>query len=180
MEIKFKDIINDEKILNKSEKINISLVDVAKTIKQQLKKEYPFCKFSIQTQYYSMGCALHINVMETNFKIIKPFEELSERVLFEYGKSQNRTNEELKNMQERGNYPINGIRQETVYNPDVWNNGAFLTEKGFNLIKRITELTNKFNYDESDSQTDYFNVNFYLHLNIGKWDKPLVEIENEN
>jgi hypothetical protein len=27
-------------------------------------------------------------------------------------------------------------------------------------------------YDHSDAQTDYFNTAYYMHLNIGAWDKP--------
>ena len=27
-------------------------------------------------------------------------------------------------------------------------------------------------YDESDAMTDYFNTAFYIHLNVGEWNKP--------
>ena len=30
------------------------------------------------------------------------------------------------------------------------------------------------NHDRSDSQTDYFDVGWYVHVNIGKWDKPFL------
>ena len=62
------------------------------------------------------------------------------------------------------------------FNPDVWNNGHFLTEETHNLLKRVCEIVNQYNYDDSDIQTDYFDTNFYLHLRIGKWDKPLIEV----
>jgi len=169
------EILNNEKVLNKSEKMNFSLVDIAKGIKQQLKKEYPYCKFSISTQFYSMGCSLHISIMETDFKVIKPFEELSEQAIFSYCRDGFRTKEDLKKLQENKYYQIGGYGFNEEYNPGVWNNGVFLTEEGFKLIKRITELTNKFNWDNSDIQTDYFDVNFYTHLNIGRYDKPLIE-----
>lgn len=29
-------------------------------------------------------------------------------------------------------------------------------------------------YDDSDAQTDYFNCAYYVHMQIGKWDKPFV------
>jgi hypothetical protein len=29
-------------------------------------------------------------------------------------------------------------------------------------------------YDRSDSQSDYFDVAYYVHMQIGKWDKPFV------
>lgn len=27
-------------------------------------------------------------------------------------------------------------------------------------------------YDHSDAQTDYFNTAYYVHLNVGRWNKP--------
>jgi hypothetical protein len=168
-------VINQEKILSKSEKINLSLVDIAKGIKQKLKKEFPLCKFSISTQYYSMGCALHISIIETNFKIIKPFEELSEFAINRYTVEDGyRTLEDLKNLQSKGHHQLNHYL-DNEYNPDIWNNGVFLTEEGYKLVKRIVELTEKFNWNNSDSQTDYYDVKFSLHLSIGKYDKPLIE-----
>lgn len=29
-------------------------------------------------------------------------------------------------------------------------------------------------YDESDAMTDYFNIAYYVDVNIGKWNKPYV------
>ena len=39
------------------------------------------------------------------------------------------------------------------------------------LIKLFDAL-NDGNHDRSDSMTDYFDVGWYLDINIGKWDKP--------
>ena len=46
-----------------------------------------------------------------------------------------------------------------------------LNEEGKKLFKFIKETTDRWNWDNSDSMTDYFDVNFYLDLNVGKWDK---------
>jgi len=32
-------------------------------------------------------------------------------------------------------------------------------------------------YDNTDIQTDYFDTAFYIHVGIGKWDKPYVAME---
>lgn len=34
-------------------------------------------------------------------------------------------------------------------------------------------------YDESDSQRDYFNTAFYIDINIGKYDKPYILIQDK-
>lgn len=35
-------------------------------------------------------------------------------------------------------------------------------------------VMNKGNHDNSDIQTDYFDVGWYVDVNVGKWDKPYV------
>lgn len=47
-----------------------------------------------------------------------------------------------------------------------------LTLYGQLVIETITEYVQSYNYDDSDPYTDYFNVNFYVSINIGKWDRP--------
>ena len=42
---------------------------------------------------------------------------------------------------------------------------AFLTE-AFKALKSADW------YDESDAMIDYFNIAYYVDINIGKWDKP--------
>ena len=42
------------------------------------------------------------------------------------------------------------------------------------FFKEILEAMNVDNWDRSDIQTDYFNVGYYIHIAIGKWDKPYV------
>lgn len=36
----------------------------------------------------------------------------------------------------------------------------------------LLQAANDGNHDNSDVMTDYFDVGWYLHINIGKWDKP--------
>ena len=36
----------------------------------------------------------------------------------------------------------------------------------------LLERMNIGNYDKSDTQSDYFNVGWYVDVNIGSWDKP--------
>lgn len=52
-----------------------------------------------------------------------------------------------------------------------------LTSYGQLVIETITEYVQSYNYDDSDPYTDYFNVNFYESINIGKWDKPFEVVE---
>ena len=31
-------------------------------------------------------------------------------------------------------------------------------------------------FDESDAMTDYFHTAYYIHLNVGSWDKPYAQV----
>lgn len=42
------------------------------------------------------------------------------------------------------------------------------------LMKKLRDAMNVGNYDKSDSQTDYFDVGWYIRMQIGKWNKPYV------
>ena len=44
--------------------------------------------------------------------------------------------------------------------------------KSLDLLKEIFVAMNDGNWDKSDIQSDYFNVGWYVDVNIGKWDKP--------
>lgn len=44
--------------------------------------------------------------------------------------------------------------------------------KSLNFLKEIFVAMNDGNWDKSDIQSDYFNVGWYVDVNIGKWDKP--------
>ena len=41
-------------------------------------------------------------------------------------------------------------------------------------LKEIVVAMNDGNWDKSDIQSDYFNVGWYIDVNIGKWDKHYV------
>ncbi len=42
------------------------------------------------------------------------------------------------------------------------------------FLKEAFEILNSGNHDNSDSQTDYFDVGWYSYLKVGKWNKPYI------
>jgi len=61
-----------------------------------------------------------------------------------------------------------GIQVNPYWYQDHFNgkSKAFLSE--------VIPAMNAGNWDKSDIQTDYFNVGWYVEVNIGKWNKPYV------
>ena len=42
------------------------------------------------------------------------------------------------------------------------------------FLSEVIPAMNVGNYDNSDLMTDYFDVGWYISVNIGKWDKPYI------
>lgn len=51
-------------------------------------------------------------------------------------------------------------------------NDKSIVEEYHDIIVAIMEALNTDNHNNSDSQSDYFDVGHYVDLNVGKWDKP--------
>ena len=51
------------------------------------------------------------------------------------------------------------------------NDSEELTVAGKTIFNMIMQIINKYHYDRSDSMTDYFDTNFYIHLEVGRFDK---------
>lgn len=46
------------------------------------------------------------------------------------------------------------------------------TGKAKEFLGKVIAAMNVGNHDNSDAQVDYFDVGWYVNVNVGKWDKP--------
>lgn len=160
--------------LTKSEKISLSTTEIAKRVRQQLKAEFKGYKFSVRTKYYSMGSSITVSLMKSVVKVKKDFNDLSGYSLNFY-KDNHYTEDVLRRLQNEGYHQLNEYILRGEYKPDHWCNGVFLTEQGHILLKRVVQIADYYNYNDSDIQTDYYSVNFSFSLHLGKWDKPFID-----
>lgn len=42
------------------------------------------------------------------------------------------------------------------------------------FLDEVLAVMNEGNHDRSDIQTDYFDVGWYVNVNVGKWNKPYI------
>jgi hypothetical protein len=49
--------------------------------------------------------------------------------------------------------------------------------KAKKFLSEILQVMNSGNHDNSDIQSDYFDVGWYVDVNIGQWDKPYIVTE---
>jgi hypothetical protein len=125
--------------------------DLAKMIRKQAKATFPECKFSVRISRFSMGQSMTISLMAAPFEAFAP------------------ENENVEDGWRSGYAQLNHYNLEGPRN-----NGAILTPEALHAIKTVVGYAEDYNFSDCDGQIDYFNVNFYLHVQIGEWNKNFV------
>lgn len=133
---------------------SLSTTEIAKLIRQYVKQAYPLHKFSVTREYFSMGSAIHVTLMEAPHPV------------FVAGK------------EPKGDHVQNA---PAYFEERNWAFGdeprCVLTEQAKAVLRDVQAFINSYNFDDSDSMIDYFHTNFYSDLDIGKWDKPFKVVE---
>lgn len=117
----------------------MNIVDIAKAIRAEIKElvkagELPAGKYSVKTSRYSGGQSLSITVKAIALNVMN-----AERLL------------EIERVKAEGGHE----GQVSYY--DFPRHSA----TGKAILARLEALRSAYNYDRSDSQSDYFDVNFY-------------------
>lgn len=130
-----------KKELTKSDKINMSITDIAKAVRKDLKKEFgKNIKFSVRSQKFSGGTSLSVQIKKCAIDFIKSEAEFDEEHL-----------------------------DYRLQNPDLYKNLKLRYHKNDIIAvkdevkEKIDNIVNFYNFDESEPMYDYFCVNFYYH-----------------
>jgi hypothetical protein len=59
-------------------------------------------------------------------------------------------------------------------NVNVYHYKNHYSGKALKFLSEVIPLMNYGNHDNSDIMTDYFDVGWYVDVNIGKWDQPYI------
>ena len=77
----------------------------------------------------------------------------------------------MRDMLKGDQFKLTTDRGYVQVNP-YWYNEHF-TGEARDIINQVIDALKSANYyDRSDAQVDYFDTAYYMHLNIGDWDKP--------
>jgi hypothetical protein len=82
-----------------------------------------------------------------------------------------------------GNYNANVTRRNFGQEVQGWKADKYMDVNPYSyaenfsgpalkFLTAIMEVMHDGNWDKSDTQTDYFNVGWYVDVNVGKWNKP--------
>jgi len=145
--------------------------EIAKQIRKDLKEMKGF-KFSVRCEFFSMGSSIDVSIMESPIRLIRNMSEIPEDI-----NMQHYIRADIERMQCKKYHQLNHIINNREYDVNTWNNGVFLTVDGFNAVNKVIDIINHYHVDKSNSQIDYFDVNFYYDLNLGKFDKDFIDGE---
>lgn len=73
--------------------------------------------------------------------------------------------EVVKYMQRNRHIQVNHYWLDTAY-----------SGKALEYLEKVKAIMSVDHWDKSDIQSDYFNCAYYMHINIGAWDKPFEVI----
>ena len=125
--------------------------EIAASLKPILKKYQ--VKGTLSVEHHS---TLHLTITESPIDFIGNYNKLSE----------NRSPNAIDRHIEKDNLDIN----------PYWYHEHF-DGKALEFLKEIIPIMNNGNHNNSDIQSDYFDVGWYISVEIGKWNKPYKLIE---
>ncbi len=68
--------------------------------------------------------------------------------------------------------PYSGIHRDKYLDVNPYHYQNHFTGRALKCLTEVFDVMNAGNWDKSDPQTDYFNVGWYVDVNVGKWNKP--------
>lgn len=143
---------------------DLDITDIAKLVRKYVRATLPGTKWSVRVERYSGGQSLHVTLVSAPL----------EAILCDY------TTEWVDGVQKQveldstsGHLQVNEYSLRDEFGEGL-NNGCKITKDVWQVLRNVASFISGYNYDDSDSMIDYFDTNFYMHLNIGSWDKPYV------
>lgn len=127
--------------------LSMTHAQIAAEIRQTLKVEFPSWKFSVRTSKFAGGFDVTVCLLE------------GPREVFAVDTITTGT----------GTWAIDGHMEINQYHPEFMDD--ILTKEATRMMKRVIKITNRRNWDESDIQSDYFDVHYYTTISIGRWDR---------
>lgn len=119
---------------------------LAPSIKQVLKK------YRVKGTISTDRCSLSVNIKSGPMDFISDYNQT---VATNYPN-------DYRNAPAKGSMMIN----------EYWYRDHFSDTKIKDFIGELIQAMNEGNHDNSRAEVDYFDVGWYTHINIGKWNKP--------
>ena len=73
-----------------------------------------------------------------------------------------------------GGFRLGSPAQDYLQVNPYWYDEHFSNKVIKKFMNEVMRALNTGNHDNSDIQTDYFDVGWYVRVNVGKWNKPYI------
>ncbi len=128
-------------------------------IRKNLKAAFPDWKFSLRMDRHT---SIHLAVVKAPYNVFEDFNPVDR-----FRDPHDLDQEAYDRCVREGNAQVNHYWLD---GSDTWQGK---TKEAF---KKMSAICNEGNHDNSDIQSDYFDVGWYFTMAVGKWNKP-VEIK---
>lgn len=64
------------------------------------------------------------------------------------------------------------VKKEQYIQVNIYHIASYFTGKSKDALLELNAAMHEGNHDNSDILADYFDIGWYVDINIGKWDKP--------
>lgn len=71
-----------------------------------------------------------------------------------------------------GGFRLGSPAEKYIQINNYWFRDHFSDKVIKKFLEEVLRAMNTGNHDNSNIQTDYFDVGWYVHVNVGKWNKP--------
>jgi len=142
--------------------IELSTKDIAKLIRQKLKKNLPDYKFSVTMESFSGGSSISIALMAAPIKVF--VDKIDTDNLRYPNDDPDHAVKYLDQVKKSGRMQVNHYHFQDDIN---------LTPRAKVILRKAMRLLNSYRRSDTDSQIDYFSNNYYVDLEIGRYEKPL-------
>ena len=131
---------------------DLNYSDIAKQIRKDLKEEFKKdFKFSVQTNTYAGWWSIDLYILKWNIDFYTP--EYTRAFILYWDTCLQRYRDEM----------------DSLYSERY-------TREGKNAIAKVERIHNQYNHNNSDSMTDYYDVNYAWQVKIWKWDHEYIKI----
>lgn len=135
--------------------------DVAKLFRVHAKKAWPKCKFSVTSTYNS----LTVSLMSAPFSAWVNLDDPNVTKKVDFEKLRNPYYDPEDTIR-RGEMQVNKYHIQTC---------LVLSDEAKEVLQNVVNFINQYHWSESDAMSDYYNTNFYFHIQVGKWNKKFVQ-----
>ena len=162
----------------------LSTKDIGKNVVSELKKKYPDVKIARKGDNYSMGSSIDFNIMSSGKNLYVTDKDIDKMEDFgdittSYG-FENWAKQNIKDYKEKHTYTTDDVRnyakgvlaKATKYDQNVRGDEWYLSDYGKKVVSDLNKEANSYTYSDNDGMVDYFDHGTYMHISIGKWDKP--------